>query len=125
MTDSFTLPKREDNSTADAEKLVAWARGFKGVDAHIVFDYVRLEVPDRSGANAVPGALRGVTVQWDIDGDGVADKAVHVFPGGEIRRDGKGFEVVNPEPQIEPNSDVPKVSPELVAAVLAQLGVER
>ena len=55
---SITLEVRDDNSTEDAERVVAWARGFKGADAHIVFDYIDV------GAEREPGALNGVTIQW-------------------------------------------------------------
>jgi hypothetical protein len=111
MAQSITLSAREDNSIENAEKVVTWARKFKDADAHIVIDYV----PAADGQESIPGALNGVTVQWghvemladvdDIDGDGdtteliaqlVATDAVHVRPGGTIRRDGSGFTVDNP-----------------------------
>ena len=63
MSKTFEFPKRDDNSSEDAEKLVKWATQFDGVDAHIVFDYIT----DSLG-NSMRGALNGVTLQWDHDG---------------------------------------------------------
>lgn len=96
MTDTFKFPKREDNSTEDAEKVVAWARKFKGVDAHIVIDYISVG-NGAGGTMSVPGALNGVTLQWDHDDDGVADGAIHARPGSTITRTANGFEVVADE----------------------------
>lgn len=123
MTDSISLPVREDNSTEDADRVAEWARAFKGVEAHVVFDYVQV------GDQLEPGGVNGVTIQWahheevlepesladfeieftDRDGDDqvvvaqkvdtpavfapVADEAVHVRPGQTGTRTRTGFEV--------------------------------
>lgn len=88
MTKSFAFPKRDDNSSEDAEKLVRWAQSFVGVDAHIVYDYIA----DGLG-NFMRGALNGVTLQWDHDGDGNPDGAVHAPAGATVVRLDKGFEI--------------------------------
>lgn len=93
MTNSIILPRREDNSTTDAEKVVAWVRGFPGTDAHIVMDYLVLRKPNTAGAQGVPGPLRGVTVQWDHNDDGIPDKAIHLPVGATLHRVANGFEV--------------------------------
>jgi len=123
MPNSITLPIQEENSTVDAEKVVAWATQVEGVDAHIVWNYIPI------GDGMERGDLNGVTIQWahedttlepaqlidtiveftDRDGDdweypvqliGVpavvaptATKAVHVRPGQTITRTKNGFEV--------------------------------
>jgi len=123
MPNSITLPIQEENSSVDAEKVVVWAQGFDGVDAHIVWNYIPI------GDGMERGDLNGVTIQWahedttlepavlgdatiefvDRDGDeqsiGVqyvdvpalvaptATEAVHVRPGQTITRTKNGFEV--------------------------------
>jgi len=123
MPNSITLPIQEENSTVDAEKVVAWATQFDGVDAHIVWNYIPV------GDAVERGDLNGVTVQWDHtlatleppvigdvtvyfeDRDGneeaipvqyietpavtapTAADAVHVRPGQTITRTKNGFEV--------------------------------
>ena len=86
--DSIHLPAREDNSTVDAEKVVAWARKFPGVDAHIILNYIT-----PGTGESVPGSLNGVTIQWDHDNDGNPDHAVHAVVGSTITRTVEGFEV--------------------------------
>lgn len=98
MSDTFVFPKREDNSTEDAEKLVKWARklapdGTVLVDAHIVFNYITLGSAEHGNLQSIPGSLNGVTLQWDHDGDGNPDGAVHAPAGSTIKRLEKGFEV--------------------------------
>jgi len=123
MPNSITLPIQEENSSVDAEKVVAWAHGFEGVDAHVVWNYIPI------GDGMERGALNGVTVQWahydatlepavikdaaidfvDREGDEqsitvqyidtpalvapTATEAVHVRPGQTIARTKNGFEV--------------------------------
>ena len=98
MSDTFVFPKRDDNSTEDAEKLVKWARqvlnGEVIVEANIVFDYITVGSVEHGNLQAVPGALNGVTLQWDHDGDGNPDGAVHAPAGSTITRlKGGGFQV--------------------------------
>lgn len=97
MSETFTFPRRDDNSSEEADKLVAWATTFDGVDAHIVWD----SVPDSNG-QVIRGALNGVTLQWghvveDEDPETpdvmVPSGAVHAPAGSTITRAGKGFEV--------------------------------
>lgn len=103
MSKSFTLPKRDDNSTEDAEKLVKWAHTFEDVEAHIVMDYIPMGSAEFGNQQMVPGALNGVTLQWgiyvDVNPDDdvppvrVAEKAVHAPAGSTIVRTPDGFEV--------------------------------
>lgn len=104
MPNSFTLESAEP---ADVEALIKWVTRHPGVEAFPVYDYVALEVPDRRGADAVPGALNGVTVQWDVEDQliletpadeenivhPVAASAVHVRVGDTISVSTNGFEV--------------------------------
>lgn len=93
MSDRHVFPKRDDNSTEDAEKVVAWAHTFPGVDAHIVMDYITEGSVEHGNLRMVPGGLNGVTIQWDHDGDGNPDFAVHAPAGSTIVRTGDAFEV--------------------------------
>jgi len=102
MADTTTLATADNGSdaTVAAERVVTWAHGFKGADAHIVYDYIPV------AGGAIPGALNGVTIQWDHDDDGIADFAVHVRPGGTVTKTSDGFQVENPEPITEPQPEV-------------------
>lgn len=111
MPNSFTLESAEH---ADVEALIKWVTRHPGVEAFPVYDYVALEVPDRRGADAVPGALNGVTIQWDVEDQliletpddedeenivhPVAASAVHVRVGDTIHlHSANGFEVERAE----------------------------
>jgi hypothetical protein len=127
----FTLSSRDD-----VKALVKWATAHPGVEAFPVFDYIALDVPDPSGANAIRGALNGVTVQWDVHDElvletpegepnvvhPVAGGAVHVRVGGTIAAGISGFTVENPAVVHDRDPDKPKVDPALVAAFIAQMG---
>jgi hypothetical protein len=74
---AMTLDALDDNSSENADRLAAWAKAFAGVSACVVFDYIKFEE-----GPSLPGAVNGVTIQWD-DTDELVDEVVEVTPEGE------------------------------------------
>lgn len=112
MANSHTLASAE---AGDVKALLDWVGKHSGVEAFPVYDYITLPVADARGAVSVPGALRCVTVQWDINDQlveetpegeenvvhPVADSAVVIFPGGTITVADGAFTVSNTPISIE------------------------